>query len=180
MAEVTHVPLQPIRKGSLPKLWIGVIVLIALGVLLSWLTVPAMVTVITKTPGMGGKPTATDYVYINYVGKLPDGTVFDQQQGASMHLGEVIPGFTQGLVQMEKGGKYTLIIPGDKAYGAHPPPGSPIPPNAKLTFDIDLIDFMSQADYQRRLQMMQQMQQMQQQQKGGQGAPAGVPQLPPQ
>jgi FKBP-type peptidyl-prolyl cis-trans isomerase FkpA len=174
MAEVTHVALQPIRKGSLPKLWLGVIVLIALGVLLAWLTVPAMVTVITKTPGIGGRPTADDVVYINYTGKLSDGTVFDQQQGAPIPLGAgMIPGFTEGLIQMQKGGKYTLKIPSSKGYGAHPQEGSPIPPNADLTFDIDLIDFMSKADFQRRMQMMQQLQQ---QQQGGQ--PAGAP--PPQ
>lgn len=178
MAEVTHVPLQPIRKGSLPKLWLGVIVLIALGVFLSWLTVPALVTVITKTPGMGASPTADDVVLINYVGTLPDGKVFDQAKGVPLPLGQgIIPGFTDGLSQMQKGGKYTLEIPAAKGYGAHPPEGSAIPPNSKLSFDIELLDFMSKADFQRRQQMMQQLQQMQQQQ-GGKGAPP--PGLPPQ
>jgi FKBP-type peptidyl-prolyl cis-trans isomerase FkpA len=176
MAEVTHVPLQPIRKGSLPKLWIGVVLLIALGAALAWLTVPAVVTVITRTAGLGGHPTADDVVYINYTGKLPDGTVFDQQKGAPLPLGQgMIPGFTEGLTQMQKGGKYTMEIPASKAYGAHPPEGSPIPPNTTLTFDIDLLDFMSKADFQRRMQMMQQLQQMQQQ-KAAQGAGAPAPQ----
>jgi FKBP-type peptidyl-prolyl cis-trans isomerase FkpA len=170
MAEVTHVPLQPIRRGSLPKLWLGVIVLIAIGAFLAWLTVPAMVTVITKTPGMGASPTADDVVLIDYVGKLPDGKVFDQAKHVPLPLGQgVIPGFTEGLTQMQKGGEYTLKIPAAKAYGANPPQGSPIPPNTNLTFDINLIDFMSQADFQRRMQIQQQLQQMQQQQ-GGQGA----------
>ncbi|HEX7709492.1 MAG TPA: FKBP-type peptidyl-prolyl cis-trans isomerase [Sphingomonadaceae bacterium] len=179
MAEISHAPLQPIRKGSLPKLWAGVILLIALGVFLAWLTVPAAVKVITRTPGTGGSPTADDVVYINYTGKLPDGTVFDQQQGAPLPLGGgMIPGFTEGLTQMQKGGKYTLEIPASKAYGAHPPEGSPIPPNSKLTFDIDLLDFMSKADFQRRMQMMQQMQQMQRQQGASGAQAAGAP--PPQ
>lgn len=181
MAEVTHVPLQPIRKGSLPKLWLGVLLLVVLGVALAWLTVPAMVKVTTQAPGMGASPTADDVVMVNYTGKLPDGQVFDQAQNAPLPLGEgMIPGFTEGLAQMQKGGKYTLEIPAAKAYGAHPPEGSPIPPNANLTFEIDLLDFMSKADFQRRMQMMQQFQQMQQQQqqKGGEGA--GAPQLPPQ
>jgi FKBP-type peptidyl-prolyl cis-trans isomerase FkpA len=177
MAEVTHVPLQPIRKGSLVKLWLGVIVLIAAGVALAWLTVPAMVTVVTRTAGIGASPSADDVIYINYTGKLADGTVFDQQKGAELPLGPgIIPGFIEGVTQMQKGGKYTIEIPGSKAYGAHPPEGSPIPPNADLVFDIDLIDFMSKADYQRRLQIMQQLQQMQQQKQGGAGAPVPLPQ----
>ena len=49
-----------------------------------------------------------------------------------------------------------------------------IPANSDLIFDIDVIDFMSEADFQRRMQMMQQLQQMQQQQGGAGGAPGGA------
>jgi len=173
MAEVTAVPLQPIRKGSMFKLWLGVLLVIAAGVAIAWLTTPAMVSVTTVKPGMGGSPSADDVVYINYTGKLPDGTVFDQAKGAQLPLGGgIIPGFTQGMTQMQKGGSYTLHIPARLAYGANPPPGSKIPANSDLIFDIDLVDFMSRADFQRRMQIMQQMQQMQQQRNGkGPSAP---------
>ena len=141
MAEISHAPLQPIRKGSLPKLWAGVILLIALGVFLAWLTVPAAVKVIIRTPGTGGSPTADDVVYINYTGKLPDGTVFDQQQGAPLPLGGgMIPGFTEGLTQMQKGGRYKIVIPGRLAYGENPPPGSPIGKNEDLAFDVHVLE----------------------------------------
>ena len=159
---------NPHGKGSLPKLWLGVLLVVAAGVALAWLTVPAMVKVVTEKPGMGGSPAADDVVYVNYTGKLPDGTVFDQGKGTELPLGEgMIVGFNQGLAQMQKGGSYTLYIPARLGFGASPPPGSKIPANSDLVFDIDLIDFMSRADYQRRMQMMQQLQQMQQNGQGG-------------
>lgn len=172
MAEVTAVPLQPIRKGSLVKLWLGVLALIAAGSALAWFTVPGRVSVTTITAGMGGSPTVEDVVLINYVGKLSDGKVFDQGQGVPLPLKGMIPGFTEGVVQMQKGGKYTLEIPAAKGYGAeektNPQTGEVvIPANSDLTFDIDLLDFMSLADYQRREAMMQQLQQMQQQKQAG-------------
>ena len=171
MAEVTAVPLQPIRKGSLVKLWLGVLLVIAAGLALAWLTVPAMVKVVTVTPGMGGSPSADDVVVVNYTGKLPDGTVFDQGKSAPLPLGQgMIEGFNEGLTQMQKGGSYKLYIPARLGFGANPPPGTKIPADSDLEFDIDLVDFISRADYQRRMQMMQQLQQMQQQ--GGQAGPS--------
>lgn len=187
MAEVTQVPLQPVAKGSLLKLWLAVVLAIVLGAGLAWLTVPAGVKVTETAPGVGGNPENTDVVVINYVGKLDDGTVFDQAQQATIPLGQgMIPGFVEGLVQMEKGGKYTLWIPSEKGYGeeerTNPMTGEVvIPANSDLTFEIELTDFMSEADFQRRMQMMQQLQQMQQQ--GGPGAAAppegAAPAAPP-
>ncbi|MCB5426219.1 FKBP-type peptidyl-prolyl cis-trans isomerase [Altererythrobacter sp. CC-YST694] len=180
MAEVTRVPLQPLKKGSLAKLWLGVIVVILLGAAFAWLTVPKGVSVTEITAGTGASPGKTDVVVVNYVGKLEDGTVFDQGQGVPIPLGQgTIPGFGEGLAKMKKGGKYTLQIPAEKAYGPkeqkNPMTGEVvIPANADLTFEIELIDYMSEADFQRRMQI-QQMMQMQQQQGG---APGGAPSLP--
>ena len=180
MAEVTRVPLQPLKKGSLAKLWLGVVVVILLGAGLAWLTVPQGVTLTELTPGVGPNPGKTDVVVVNYVGKLDDGTVFDQSQGVPFPLGQgIIPGFAEGLTKMKKGGKYTLHIPSEKAYGPkeqkNPMTGEVvIPANADLTFEIELIDFMSEADFQRRMQI-QQMMQMQQQGGVPGGAPQGAP-----
>ena len=170
MAEVTAVPLQPIRKGAVAKLWLGVVLVLLAGVALAWFTVPPTVQVTTITDGMGASPARDDVVLVDYVGKLADGTVFDQQKRAPLELDHMLPGFVDGLTKMKKGGKYKLVIPASLAYGDKPPPNSPIPPNADLTFEITLIDFITHADYLRRMQIMQQMQQMQQQKNGG-GAP---------
>ena len=180
MAEVTQVPLQPVRKGSLAKLWIGVVLAIVLGAGLAWLTVPAGVKVSETKAGVGAHPDKTDVVIINYVGKLADGKQFDKGDNVTIALGQgTIKGFVEGLTKMQKGGKYTLYIPAEKGYGdkeqTNPMTGEVvIPANSDLIFDVDLVDFMSEADFQRRMQIMQQMQQMQQQQGGAGGAP-GAP-----
>jgi len=182
MAEVTRVPLQPLKKGSMLKLWLGVVLILLAGFALAWLTVPKSVSVTAITAGTGGHPSESDVVVVNYVGKLADGTTFDEGQNAPFPLGGgMIPGFTEGLLKMEKGGKYRLEIPAEKGYGAeertHPLTGEVvIPANSDLVFEIELIEFMSQSDFERRMQMMQQMQQqMQQGGAGPAGAPGGVP-----
>ena len=105
-------------------------------------------------PGDGARPTETDVVLVNYVGRLTDGTVFDQSpQPTPMPVAAAVPGFAEALKLMQKGGKYRLWIPSALAYGSK---GSgPIPPNATLEFDVDLIDFLPRATiekYQRDLE----------------------------
>ena len=185
MTEITRVPLQPIAKGSLIKLWLGVIAAVLLGAGIAWASVPAGVEVDTITEGAGPTPGPSDVDFIKYVGKLADGTEFDRSQqlpfptngiipdGMPMQVSGVVPGFAEGLQQMQKGGKYTLRIPADKGYGATPPPGAPIPPNADLVFEVEMIDFMSEEDAQRRFQVLQQMMQGQQGQGGAPQGPGG-------
>jgi FKBP-type peptidyl-prolyl cis-trans isomerase FkpA len=190
MTEVTRVPIQPIAKGSLTKLWLGVILAVLAGAGLAWAAVPAGVEVKALTEGTGPSPAATDVVLINYTGKLADGTVFDEGQAVPLQLDQMIPGFSEGVVKMKKGGKYELTIPSDKGYGAedkrNPQTGEVvIPGGSDLVFEIELLEFMSAEDYQMRMQMMQQMMQQQQQQGGapegaGGGAPVEAPQAPPQ
>lgn len=54
-------------------------------------------------------------------------------------LNQVIPGWSLGLVGMKVGGIRRLLIPASLAYGANPPPGSGIPANANLVFDVTLL-----------------------------------------
>ncbi len=91
--------------------------------------------------GTGAMPTADDVVKVHYAGRLADGTEFDSSIGrgapVSFPLRGVIPCWTQGVAQMKVGGKATLVCPPDLAYG---PAGSGvIPPNATLTFEVELL-----------------------------------------
>jgi len=63
----------------------------------------------------------------------------DNGQPADFPLSGVIKGWTDGVPGMKVGGTRRLLIPADQAYGASPPPGSNIPANADLVFDIELV-----------------------------------------
>jgi FKBP-type peptidyl-prolyl cis-trans isomerase FklB len=93
----------------------------------------------------GAKPKAIDTVVVNYIGKLMDGTEFDNSvkrgQAATFPLNGVIKGWTEILQLMTKGAHWKVYIPGDLAYGEYPPQGTPIKPNDVLIFDITLEDF---------------------------------------
>ena len=94
--------------------------------------------------GSGKSPKATDVVTTNYEGKLVDGTVFDSSykrgEPTSFPVNRVIKGWTEALQLMKVGSKWQRVIPPNLAYGKQPPPGSPIPPDAVLVFDIELLD----------------------------------------
>lgn len=191
MTEITRVPLQPIAKGSLVKLWLGVLAAVLLAAGLAWAALPSGVEVDVLAEGTGPSPAKDDVIFVRYTGKLADGTVFDQSQdvrlpiqgllpeGSPLPLSRMIPGFAEGAVRMKKGGKYTLFIPADKGYGAEGQKDQQgnevIPPNSDLTFDVELVDFMSEADFQRRIEVLQQAMQMQQGQSGQPGAASPPP-----
>jgi FKBP-type peptidyl-prolyl cis-trans isomerase len=91
--------------------------------------------------GSGTKPAKTDTVTVDYTGTKIDGTKFDSSvdrgQPAKFPLGNVIPGWTEGLQLMAPGANYKFYIPAKLAYGEHGPPS--IGPNATLIFDVKLI-----------------------------------------
>lgn len=91
------------------------------------------------TPGTGKKPTASDRVQVNYVGRLPDGTVFDKStQPQWFRLDSVISGWQTALQQMPTGAKWRLVIPSAQAYGADGA-GELIQPYTPLVFEIELL-----------------------------------------
>ena len=182
MTEITRVPLQPIAKGALTKLWLGVAAVALAAGGIAWASMPGSVDIETIKAGTGASPTIADVALINYKGMLANGKVFDEGKQAVFPLEGVIPGFTQALEKMQKGGKYKVLIPSELAYGPadqkNPQTGEvAIPGGSDLTFEIELIDFRSKAEIEAQQRMMQQLQQ----QMGGAGGPGapGAPGAPP-
>ena len=143
------------RRGT-GKLWLAILALIAAGVALAWLgagslrgeTTASGLGFRTVEPGSGELIKPVDGVLIEYEGRLADGTVFDTSEGRGptpMIAGQVIPGFAEALTKMQKGGRYRINIPSRLGYGASPQPGSPIPPNADLAFDVHVVQVVPNA-----------------------------------
>jgi len=106
--------------------------------------------VIDTVEGSGATASSGDSLTVHYEGWLfdinePDfhGTMFDSTIGGDPYTfrlgqGEVIAGWDQGLVGMRVGGKRTLIVPAYLGFGRSG--NGPIPPNAALVFDVELVD----------------------------------------
>ncbi|MBN8440111.1 MAG: FKBP-type peptidyl-prolyl cis-trans isomerase [Thauera sp.] len=93
--------------------------------------------------GTGARPNVSSTVLVHYHGTLLDGTVFDssveRKQPIAFPLRGVIPCWTQGVQQMNVGGKAVLTCPSRTAYG-EAGAGSKIPPNATLKFEVQLLE----------------------------------------
>jgi FKBP-type peptidyl-prolyl cis-trans isomerase FkpA len=180
MTEITRVPLQPIAKGALGKLWLGVLAAVLAAAALAWSTMAPGVKVETLSAGTGPSPTLEQVAMINYVGRLTDGKEFDRGEQVPMPLKGVIKGFADGLAKMKEGGKYRLTIPSELAYGSresrNPQTGEvAIPANSDLVFEVELLKIMTMEEFQQIMQLrqMMQMQAQQQAQQGG-AAPEGA------
>jgi FKBP-type peptidyl-prolyl cis-trans isomerase len=131
--------------------------LIMCALLLTTLAVPAFAatekTVITASGlqyidvvvGKGASPVAGRQVKVHYTGTLDNGKKFDSSEDRNVPftfvigVGQVIPGWDEGVMSMKVGGKRKLIIPAKLGYGARGA-GGVIPPNATLHFDVELLD----------------------------------------
>jgi hypothetical protein len=185
----TAVPLRPIAKGSLTRLWVGVAAVALAAGGLAWagqqgvdpsptaflsqnghangvVTTESGLQYKVISEGTGASPTTADVALVGYKGTLLDGTVFDENPQAPMPIDGVVPGFSEGLQKMKKGGKYRLWIPPQLGYGDAD--NGPIPGGSVLVFDVDMHDFKSKAE-------LMALQQQMQQQQGGAVPPGAMP-----
>ena len=157
---VTAVPIRPLGKGAVLKLWLGLALLALVAAAFAFAgtagqryeTTASGLQFRVVKEGEGASPTPADIAIIEYTGRLADGKVFDSNVGRPAPIpvdpAASIPGFAEGLRKMKKGGSYKLRIPAKLGYGAR---GSPpaIPPNADLEFEVKLVEFMSAEAFQR-------------------------------
>ena len=105
---------------------------------------PSGLGIVIENPGDSTRAGDTTPVTLNYTGRLTNGKVFDSSydrgEPATFMAVQVVPGFGEGIKQIGRGGKATLYIPSDLAYGARGIPQAGIPANANLIFDIEIID----------------------------------------
>ncbi|WP_019834008.1 FKBP-type peptidyl-prolyl cis-trans isomerase [Sphingomonas sp. PR090111-T3T-6A] len=174
MSQVTAVPLRPVAKGTLTKLWLGVGIAVVIGAGVAWagtyrqvamgesptaflaanakkhgvVTTPSGLEYQVLAEGQGPKAGPQDIVLIDYDGKLLNGQTFDSTaqhgQPAVMPVAGSIPGFSEGLQLMNRGARYRFWIPPQLAYGEQGAGDGVIPPNSVLQFDVSLREIAPQ------------------------------------
>ncbi|MDA9977517.1 peptidylprolyl isomerase [Flavobacteriaceae bacterium] len=94
--------------------------------------------------GNGDSPKKGDKVKVHYKGMLTDETVFDssykrnQPIEFNVGIGQVIPGWDEGIMLLKNGEKAKFVIPSNLGYG-EAGAGGVIPPNATLVFEVELL-----------------------------------------
>ncbi len=182
---VTAVPIRPLEKGSVVKLWLGLFVLAALAAAAAWWTTGKLYFEKTEsgveyqvvTAGEGASPGAADIASINYTVRGADGRVLQTNRGqepVEQPIGQLPPFLAEPLQLMNKGATWRLRVTPEMAGAA---PG--METGQKLLFEVTLVDFRTMsAEEQRQMEMMRMMQQMQMQgtpPPGAEGAPEGAP-----
>ncbi len=95
--------------------------------------------------GDGVKAEKGKTVSVHYKGSLTDGTVFDSSYKRNqpidfpLGMGQVIPGWDEGIALLKVGDKARFVIPPYLGYGERGA-GGVIPPNATLIFDVELVE----------------------------------------
>ncbi|MEQ9662959.1 MAG: FKBP-type peptidyl-prolyl cis-trans isomerase [Parasphingopyxis sp.] len=201
---VTAVPLQPIEKGTLTKLWIGVALVLAAGLALAWFTTRApgdmsnasastflawngtnsdvettpsglQYQVIRPGSDTGATPGVNDVVVINYTLRSLDGEVIDEGREATLPVGGTFPGFAEGVQLMTPGARYRLWLKPELWLPEGIEPGTPRPPQLPIE-TTEVMDFdVELVEIISETEMMQRLMEMQ----GGEAAEGAVPVPPP-
>jgi FKBP-type peptidyl-prolyl cis-trans isomerase FkpA len=176
MSAVTAVPLRPLARGSVLRLWIalGLLVLIAAG-LAWWSTsglqrsaMPSGVQYQVIREGDGELISSADIVLVQFVGRHESGAVFADTRREAQPLrattDNFLPGVGDGLKLMRKGSVYRFWVP-PAVWRTQAGANVPFDPHETLSFDVQIVDVQIGAAAQQRIQQMQELQR--QMQSGG-------------
>jgi FKBP-type peptidyl-prolyl cis-trans isomerase len=111
---------------------------------IQWHTTPSGLQYAELAVGKGPTPHEGQVIILHFAGWMDDGTQFEDTRkrgrafGFPLGSGQVIKGMDEAVRTMRAGGKRRLVVPSQLAYGEKGVPGL-VPPNAKLTFDIELL-----------------------------------------
>ncbi len=107
-------------------------------------TTPSGLKYIDLQLGSGNYPREGQQVTVNYIGKLEDGTIFEnsytQQKPLTFTLGDeaILKGWNEAILTMKKGGKRIVVIPPELGYGNRKVRN--IPANSTLIFEIEVLE----------------------------------------
>lgn len=119
--------LNSYRSGKLPGL----------------ITMSSGLKLLIEDKGNGAPIKTGQQVKVHYYGCLTNGTMFDNsyQRGEPYaypaNVGQMIPGFDEGVMQLNYGGKAILFLPPKLGYGEQG--AGPIPPNSELVFYVEVL-----------------------------------------
>ena len=148
---VTAVPIRPLSRGAVLKLWLGLLVLVLAAAGIAWLgtsalqrdTLPSGVQMQVIEEGDGPTVTPADLVALRYRLTKSDGTFIqdsdDTGQPFVTSTEGLFPGFSEGLQRMQAGGRYRLWLPPGQHVQSELPPGAPFGPEDTLVFDIEVM-----------------------------------------
>ncbi len=181
---VTAVPIRPIAKGSLLKLWLALAVLTVLAIAFAWWGTQGQQVITTDSgvryrvleQGSGATVTPNDAVALRYklrVNSLDNEVIQDSDQTGQPFVATtsmVYPGFGEALQQMRSGGTYLLWLPPGTHEQGPLRPGTPFTADDTLVFEIEVLQV---AEGMAPMLQMQRMQEMQQMLEGANNAPGG-------
>lgn len=172
----TAVPIQPLARGSVAKLWLGLVVLALAAAGLAWLGTASQQRITTASglqyrvieEGTGAPVTPADLVALRYQLRKADGTLIQDsdETGQPFVTGTegVFPGFSEGLQLMREGGRYKLWIPPGQHISQPMGADAPFTPQDTLVFEIEVMQVG------RGMAAMQQLMRA----PGGPGGPEGA------
>ena len=168
---VTAVPIQPLRKGSVAKLWLGLILLILAAAGAAWYGTKAFRPVVTESgvklrvvkEGTGPKISENDVAALRYklhVGSEDAPVIQDSDQTGQPFVTTtdgVYPGFGEGMKMMRQGGHYVLSVPPGQHIQGQIPPGTPFQASDTLVFEIEVMQVAAGMAQQYKMQQQEQM-----------------------